>query len=103
METAIKDLLTTATAQEYFDEKKAFFKKHHNDFTVDTSSMDEYDRWYKDYIFSDGAQWHECYSPVYEDGVALVKGVEIQIKGIKLLRTEYYSTEAGSRYTYEKY
>ena len=32
----------TVNYNDYTNEKKAFFKKHHNDFRCDTSSMDEY-------------------------------------------------------------
>lgn len=93
----------TVTAAEYWQEKDKFFKKHKHDFETHTSYMDEYGCWYKDYVFKDGAQWHEDYSPVYEDGVAEVKGVKVTVKGIKLLRTEFYSTETPSKYMYEAY
>ena len=93
----------TVSMAEYWKDKDRFFKKHKHDFQTYTSSMNEYGCWYKDYVFADGAQWHEDYSPVYESGIAIVRGVEVKIDGIKLLRTEYYSTESGSKYTYEKY
>ena len=45
----------TVSYKDYFETKKAFFEKHGFDFTTHTSSMDEYDRYHKDYIFEDGA------------------------------------------------
>lgn len=91
------------TQEQYLQEFKAFFKKHGNDFNVFTSQMNSAGCWYKTYAFADGAQWHENYSPEYEDGIAEVKGVKVQLKGIKLLRTEFYSTETPSKYMYEAY
>lgn len=53
----------TVKYEEYRHDKQAFFKKHDNDFTIHTSSMDEYSRYHKEYMFADGATWYECYSP----------------------------------------
>ena len=37
----------TVNYNTYNEEKKVFFNKHHNDFRCDTSSMDEYGRYWK--------------------------------------------------------
>lgn len=90
------------TYNEYMEDKKAFFEKHDYDYTVDTSSMDEYGRYYKTYNFTDGAQWYEAMSPEYVTETIEVKLVKIDVD-IKLFRTEYWSTESGSKYYYEKF
>lgn len=93
----------TVAEQEYRTIKDKFFAKHKHDFRVDTSSMDSYGRWYKDYIFADGSNWHEDYYPTWEEGIAIVHDVEVPVE-VKMLRTEYYSTDdATSRYVYEQF
>ena len=44
----------TVKYEEYIQDKQAFFNKHDNEFTIQTSSMDEYSRYHKEYIFDDG-------------------------------------------------
>lgn len=96
----------TVNYNEYSNDKKAFFSKHDNDFNTFTSSMDEYGRYHKEYVFSDGAIWYELMRPEYvtEDIELEVKGVKVktQIK-VKLFRIEFWSTESGSKYYYEKF
>lgn len=96
----------TVTYKEWMNEKDAFFKKHNHDFICDTSSMDEYGRYWKTYVFADGAQWCEAMSPVWEEvwTKATVHGVECSFKNeVKFMRTEFWSTESGSKYYYEKW
>lgn len=86
----------------YNKEKSEFFKKHNNDFSCDTSSMDEYGRYWKTYTFVDGATWYEAMSPdciAYEVEVKMVKICET----VKMLRTEFWSTESSSKYYYERF
>lgn len=96
----------TVNYNEYNSDKKAFFTKHNHDFTTDTSSMDEYGRYWKTYVFADGAQWLEAMTPVEEtvETKAVVHGVELVFKNdVKFMRIEFWSTESGSKYYYEKW
>lgn len=87
--------------------KSAFIKKHRNaDWKVVTSPMDEYDRYSKTYIFSDGAQMTEVNEPVWEEVEIsyTVRGIEFhETKKVKLFRTEIWTTETPSIFFYEKY
>jgi len=94
----------TMTALQY---KSSLIKKHNKaDWKVETSPMDEYDRYSKTYIFSDGFQITEVNEPVWEE-VEIeyeVRGVKFtEKKSVKLFRTEIWSTETASVYFYEKY
>ena len=100
MKTTFTD--TTVTSKEYFAEKKKFFNKHKNSFDVYTSPMDEYDRYNKIYTFSDGAQWYEAMTPVTDSTEIELKKCKVTVE-VKFLRTEFWSSEFGSRYYYEKY
>lgn len=94
----------TVTYKEYMEDKKAFFEKHDYDYTVDTSLMDEYGRYYKTYNFSDGAQWFEAMSPVTVTKTVEVEMVKVKVDvDIKLFRTEYWNTKSGSKYYFEKF
>lgn len=93
----------TVNYETYNSEKKAFFKKHHNDFECDTSSMDEYGRYYKTYTFADNAIWYEVMSPEYVSQEIEVKMCKVTVE-VKMFRTEYFNTDdAKSRYYYEKF
>lgn len=78
----------TVNYNTYNEEKKAFFNKHHNDFRCDTSSMDEYGRYWKTYTFEDGAQWCEAMSPEYVSQEVEVKMCKMNIE-VKMFRTEF--------------
>lgn len=95
------------TYEEYNEEKKQFFEKHSYDYRVGTSTMDEYSAYYKTYTFEDGAQWYEKVSLKKEQlGVT----AESELAGrtvhsqiiINWMCTEYWSTEAASKYYYER-
>lgn len=92
----------TVTYKEYMEEKTAFFKKHDHDFTVKTSPMDEYDRYHKTYVFEDGAEWCETMGSDYANETIEVKKAKVKVE-IKLFRTEFWSSETGSKYYYEAY
>ena len=93
----------TVNYQTYTNEKKAFFEKHNYDFKTDTSSMDEYGRYTKTYMFEDGATWIEHMSPEWVKADVEIKMAKVQVE-IKMFRTEYYNTaDAESRYYYEKF
>lgn len=96
----------TVTYNEYNDEKRKFFTKHRHDFKCDTSPMDEYGRYWKTYVFKDGAQWCEAMSPVEEtiETKTIVHNIELVFKNdVKFMRVEYWTTEFGSKYYYEKW
>lgn len=87
----------------YDKEKREFFQKHDNDFSCDTSSMDEYGCYHKEYVFEDGAVWYEVMSPEYADYEVEVKLVKIH-ETIKMFRTEFWSSDnSSSKYYYEKF
>ena len=92
----------TVSYTDYMAEKRAFFVKHKYAYTTDTSPMDEYGRYYKTYTFIDGAIWYETMSPEYVETTFEVKLVKIT-QSIKMLRTEFWSTESQSKYYYEKF
>lgn len=98
--------MATVSYETYMADKKAFLKKH-PDWTVDTSSMDEYGRYSKQYMSTDGAIFTEEMYPCWETAEAEVElhGVKVTLKDdIKMMRTEYYSTDdSESRYYYERW
>lgn len=95
--------MATVNYKEYTQQKDAFFKKHNYDFRIETSSMDEYGRYHKDYIFDDGAVWHEDMCPTFEEATVEIKKVNVKVE-VKMLRTEFYNTDnATSNYYYEKF
>ena len=92
----------------YAEYKMDFIKKHRRaDWTVETSGMDEYGKYYKTYNFTDGAQLFEVNRPVYEEVEAEVevKGVKVVIKDtVKLFETEAWNTDdSRSVKFYEKW
>lgn len=92
----------TVSYKQYEQERKAFFEKHDYDYRVETSQMDEYGRYYKTYMFEDGAVWYEAMSPTFEKVEVEVQLVKVTVE-VKMLRTEYWSTETKSKYYYEKF
>lgn len=94
--------MRTVTYKEYIDEKVAFANKHNlkGDFQVETSPMIN-NCYHKVYSWDDGANWYEVMELVREE-------VEFEVRGLKhkttveMWRTEYWSTEFGSRYLYER-
>lgn len=88
--------------KEYNDDRLAFFQKHGHDFQCETTPMDEYGRYWKTYTFADGARWCEAMSPVYEEAHFEIHGCKCKAD-VKFLRTEYWNTEACSKYYYEKW
>lgn len=93
---------TTTTYKEYLESKTAFFQKHNYDYKLNTSGMDEYGRYYKDYIFEDGATWYEAMTPTYEKETVTIRRVQVEVE-VKMLRTEYWSNDHASKYYYEKF
>lgn len=98
--------MRTVSTAEYEKAKIAFLHRH-DDWTVETSPMDEYCCYHKTYVCTDGAVWNEVNMPVWETAEAEVevKGVKVKIqKDVKLFCTEGWSTDdACSIYCYEKF
>lgn len=92
----------TVNYEAYDEQKTNFFRKHDNDFRCDTSSMDEYGRYWKTYTFKDGATWYEAMSPVEEIAEVMVHECKCKVK-VKFLRIEFWSSEFGSKYYYEQW
>lgn len=97
----------TVNYEEYWKIKRSFLARHNNDFRVDTSSMDGYGCYHKEYVCSDGAIFYETMSPEFA-----TKEIEFEVKMInvktevtvKLLRTEFWSSDDSvSRSYYEKF
>lgn len=87
--------------------KSAWIKAHNRaDWKVETSPIDEYGRYVKTYIFSDGFQLTEVNEPAWEE-VEIdyeVRGVKFhETKSVKLFRTEIWTTESASEIFYEKF
>ena len=93
----------TVKYAEYNAEKMEFFNNHKNDFKCDTSSMDQYGRYWKTYVFEDGAIWYEALSTEYIQQEIEVKCCKVNVE-IKMFRTEFWSTDdSKSKYYYEKF
>lgn len=92
----------TVNYETYMNDKKAFFEKHNYDYRCDTYSMDMYGRYTKTYSFEDGAQWMELMSDEYVEQEVMVKFVKMNAK-FHMFKIEYWSTECGSKFYYEKY
>ena len=92
----------TVTFKEYESDKKRFFTKHNYNYECETSPMDEYGVYHKVYTFKDGATWYETMMPTYEKTEVEIKKVIVKVE-VKMLRTEYWSSEAGSKYYYEQF
>lgn len=88
---------------EYTNVKKAFLQAHDNDWRVETSPMDSYGVYHKEYICSDGAIFYEVMSPVYEQVTVEVHKCTVTVE-VKFLRTEFWSSDnSQSSYYYEKF
>lgn len=93
----------TVNYTEYATEKLNFFKAHKNDFECNTSPMDQYGRYWKAYIFKDGAVWNEAMSTEYVQQEVEIKSYKVTVE-VKMFRTEFWSTDnASSKYYYEKF
>ncbi len=90
------------TTKEYNKDKRDFLNRH-GDFTVHTSSLDEYNSYHKEYVCEDGAVFYEVNGPEYVTIPVTVNLVDLDIE-VELFRTEYWSSDnAKSKFCYEKY
>lgn len=86
-----------------FNAVKRDFLHRHDDWSVETSPMDEYGSYSKVYVCTDGAQWTEVMRPVWEKATVEVKGVKVDVD-VKLFETEAFNTDgATSIYYYERF
>ncbi len=94
------------TFEIYNEDKELFFNKHNSnydsDYTCNTSPMTDDGVYIKTYCFTDGANWYERMSPAYETVTVKVHGVQFETQ-VKLQKIEYWSSEMGSRFYYEKW
>lgn len=86
----------------YMTDKMEFISKHNHDYELTTSPMDDYGVYCKTYVFTDGAIWYERMSPEVVSAVVEVHGCKCRVE-VNLFRTEFWSTEAGSKYYYEQF
>jgi hypothetical protein len=87
--------------KDYENDKMAFFKKHNFDYKVLTSDM-ESNRYQKVYVFEDGAEWYELSGKIIEEAEFKLHGLSFR-KDVELFKTEFWSSEATSKYFYEKW
>lgn len=87
---------------DYDNIKKDFFRKHKNDFTIDTTGNSaEYYR--KTYVFNDGAIWYEVMTKVTQKVEITVNLCDVKVY-VDLMQTEFWSTdESNSSFYYEKW
>lgn len=98
--------MMTVNYRQYSAEKERFFRSHDYDFSCTTSEMDENGAYYKTYAFSDGAAWYESMVPTLESAEieSEIKKVKVTVEvTVKMMRTEYWSTESRSKYYYERF
>lgn len=92
---------------EFYKMKSEYLKKHGGLEKVDTSTMDEYGRYHKEYFAADGSMLYEVNGPVWMDVefTADVHGVTIRkVEKCKFFQTEAWtSTDARSEYYIEKW
>lgn len=86
--------------KQYMKEMVEFFHKH-GEFTLETSDM-KHNRYRKTYTFADGATWYEVCGSMFEMAEAEVHGLKFSME-VRLFRVEYWSSEAGSKFYYEKF
>lgn len=91
------------TEHEY---KMSFFRKHGNDWHVETSSLygDRGDHYMKTYICADGAQMTEVNGPEWRDADVTVSGVKVGTESVRVWVTELWTTDnAASVYYVSRY
>lgn len=92
----------TTTYKEYMDEKIKFYQKHNekSDYVIHDSGM-ENNKYHKITAWEHGAEWTEITELIEVPAIAKAEcGIETPVT-VKLWKTEYWSTESGSKYLYE--
>lgn len=92
----------TVTYREYEAEKTLFIQKHNkkSDCKVDTSPMVD-NVYHKEYCWEHGAAWYERTERVTEIVEFEKYGLKFRTE-IEYWKTEFWSTESGSKYIIEK-
>ena len=92
----------TVSYTEYNKELMAFVQKHNKkaECKIETSPM-ENNIYYKNYYWSDGAAWSERTELVSETVEIEKHGLTFKAE-IECWKTEFWSTESGSKYFYCK-
>ena len=92
----------TVNYEVYNSDKQNFFNKHNkSDWRVDTSPMNEYGVYFKNYYFDDGAVWSERMEIKSIPTEVEVKMVKVAVE-VELQEIEYWSTETPSKCYYER-
>lgn len=86
--------------REYNEEFINFVQKHNakGDLKIYTSNM-ENNRYHKEYCWSHGANWYEVTELITETKEVESHGLTFKVN-VQMWRTEYWSTEFGSRVYY---
>ena len=97
-----RDFKMTVTYKDYLKELAEFAAKHNanGELKVYTSPMVN-NRYHKDYCWSHGANFSEITELVTEEVEVEVHGLKVKVN-VEFWKTEYWSTEAGSKYFYQK-
>lgn len=92
----------TVTYGEYLKEQATFAQKHNkkSECRIYTSPMVE-NRYHKEYCWENGANWYEVTELITEEKEVEAHGIIFKVE-VKMWRTEYWSTESGSKYFYER-
>ena len=93
--------MRTVNYEQYNAEKVAFIKKHNarSECNIETSPFIE-NGYNKVYSWEHGANWYEVMEIVEEEVEFEHRGLKFTTK-VEMWRTEYWSSEFGSRYLYE--
>lgn len=92
----------TVSYTEYNQEFVSFAKKHNAkaECRIYTSPM-ENNRYHKEYCWEDGANWFEITEFITEEKEVEAHGLTFKVE-VEMWRTEFWSTESGSKYFYCK-
>ena len=87
--------------KEYMNELTAFAKEHNEKGGCkEYTTAFENDTWSKTIAWEDGAEWCETTSHVLEPVHASVHGIQTTTY-VEMYRTEFWSTQSGSKYMYQ--
>lgn len=83
--------MSVVRENEYNNDKKEFFFKHKNDFTVKTTG-DSAEYYRKTYTFADGVVWYEVSTKQIIEDTIEIMGININVS-IDVMQTEYWSSD----------
>lgn len=92
----------TVTYKEYNEELAKFAQKHNSksDCKIYTSGL-ENNVYHKEYCWEHGANWYERTELITETKEVEAHGLIFKVE-VQMWRTEFWSTESGSKYFYCK-